>query len=225
MSLSADMWTWERPLWPHPAAGAWWPADNHPKGTEGTGGNIGAKHSDKAEQTGLAIISGRASKPVTHRGSGCSGSLSWSAAGHTAQTRSSRLCPPPPVQGRWMLKGWSGSLKSSCRHGARQGQKTSQSWKAQAPRGIGAEGGRRWPCLQATLLALPRVRGWVLPRPSDDGGASRVWWVQALDSGLLLVHPQPRGGLLPTPAPGPRAGLWGPGALVHIPWDRSSPPG
>lgn len=71
----------------------WPPADTHHKGTQGPGGNIGAKHSDKGSKQGLAVLPGRPSKPVTHQGSGCSRNPSWLAAGHTAQTQSS--CRPP----------------------------------------------------------------------------------------------------------------------------------
>lgn len=46
----------------------------------------------RQNKQGLAIISGRPSKPVTHQGSGRSGNRSCFAAGHTDKTRSS--CPP-----------------------------------------------------------------------------------------------------------------------------------
>lgn len=39
----------------------------------------------RQSKQGLAIISGRPSKPVTHQYSGCSGNFSW-FAGHTAKT-------------------------------------------------------------------------------------------------------------------------------------------
>ena len=50
----------------------WPPADNHCR-AQGTGGNIGAKLSDKRCKQGLAVIPGRPSKPVTHQGAGVPG--------------------------------------------------------------------------------------------------------------------------------------------------------
>ena len=50
----------------------WPPADNHCR-AQGTGGNIGAKLSDKRCKQGPAVIPGRPSKPVTHQGAGVPG--------------------------------------------------------------------------------------------------------------------------------------------------------
>lgn len=76
----------------------------------------------RPSKQGLAIISGRPSKPITHQGSGCSGNLSWLAAGHTATTWSPCLPLRAPIQGHRTWKGGQGSLKSGCRRRGVSGQ-------------------------------------------------------------------------------------------------------
>lgn len=119
--LGADRWAWERsprasPSWRMP----WPPADNHHGGHRGQEAILVQNTQIKQSKQGLAVISGRPSKPVTHQGSGCSGNRSWFAAGHTAQTESSCLPvhPPPKAAGRGRV---SGVLREWCRHGGAAG--------------------------------------------------------------------------------------------------------
>lgn len=77
----------------------WLLADNPPpQGTAWMGGSIGANTQIRQSKQGLAIISGRPSKPVTHQGSGCSGNLPCLQL----VTRSSCLPLHPPTSGRWL---------------------------------------------------------------------------------------------------------------------------
>lgn len=83
-----------------------------PEGTVWMEGNIGANTQIRQSKQGLAIISGRPSKPVTHQGSG----VPETSRLQLVPRSSCLLCTHPPLVTRWTLRGWPGSLKSGCRH-------------------------------------------------------------------------------------------------------------
>lgn len=137
MISGADRWAWERSPRASPcvADAVWLPADNHHKGTEGTGGNTGAKHSDKAKQTGPGYHFWQASKahhpprqPLFQK-TLLVGSWSQPQRGPLAS-----LCPHPS-RATEHGRGGQGALKSGCRQRGVSGVETEgQSWAARGSR-------------------------------------------------------------------------------------------
>lgn len=113
----------------------WLPADNHHKGTEGTGGNTGAKHSDKAKQTGpgyhfwQAIKAHHPPRQRVFRKPLLVGS--WSHSYNTVPLSPfARTHPGPPN-----MEGWSGVPQERLQTEGRVGTGTEgQSWEARGSR-------------------------------------------------------------------------------------------